>query len=206
MIWLPSLNPGVSNDTETLGLWGAVHKRLWDKTKDSIALDKAMRSYERGFYLRNDYYSGINFAFLLNIRGAHAAWPRQCTSAKSSEAAEHRASAIADFVQAERVRNEVLSICDQWLTSSPVPDEKASAEARKEYLKNKYWVVVTKRQRLCWAQAKSSEANAVYEDAYSFAPESWMIESTKEQKAKLENLLADPPSKYPSKSCSSASA
>ena len=24
------LNPETSNDTETLGLWGAVHKRLWD--------------------------------------------------------------------------------------------------------------------------------------------------------------------------------
>jgi hypothetical protein len=48
------------HDTETLGLWGAVHKRLWDKTKDAAALDKAIRSYERGFSLRNDYYNGIN--------------------------------------------------------------------------------------------------------------------------------------------------
>src|SRR4030095_9790527 len=65
---LYTLDPTTSNDTETLGLWGAVHKRLWDKTKDEVALDKAIRSYERGFYLRNDYYNGINFAFLLNIR------------------------------------------------------------------------------------------------------------------------------------------
>ena len=33
-------------------------------------------------------------------------------------------------------------------------------------------------------------------DAYSFAPEAWMIESTKEQRAKLETLLAASPLKY----------
>src|ERR1700676_2194740 len=65
---LSKLNPGTSNDTETLGLWGAVHKRLWDKVKDAATLDEAIRSYKRGFSLRNDYYNGINFAFLLNIR------------------------------------------------------------------------------------------------------------------------------------------
>jgi len=45
---LYSLNPATSNDTETLGLWGAVHKRLWDMAKDTVALDKAIRSYQRG--------------------------------------------------------------------------------------------------------------------------------------------------------------
>jgi hypothetical protein len=61
---LYKLNAETSNDTETLGRWGAVHKRLWDKTKDAAALDKAIRSCERGFSLRNDYYNGINCAFL----------------------------------------------------------------------------------------------------------------------------------------------
>lgn len=90
---LTSLNPETSNDTETLGLWGAVHKRLWDLTKDTANLDEAVRGYERGFYLRNDYYNGINLAYLLNIRAANAANP---------------AEAIADFVQAQRIRREVM--------------------------------------------------------------------------------------------------
>ena len=62
------LDPKVSNDTETLGLWGSVHKRMWEKTKNRSYLDQAIRGYERGFYLRNDYYNGINYAFLLNER------------------------------------------------------------------------------------------------------------------------------------------
>src|SRR5205823_1570511 len=61
---LHKLNPITSNDTETLGLWGAVHKRLWDLTKDQKYLDDAIRAYERGFYIKNDYYNGINYAFL----------------------------------------------------------------------------------------------------------------------------------------------
>jgi hypothetical protein len=81
---LSLLEPHTSNDTETLGLWGSVHKQLWALTKDRSHLDEAVRAYERGFYLRNDYYNGINFAFLLNVRAAN-----------TGDVAE----AIADFVQ-----------------------------------------------------------------------------------------------------------
>jgi hypothetical protein len=98
----------------------------------------AIRSYERGFSLRNDYCNGINFAFLLNVRVAHATEFAK-TSAGPAESARHLATAVADFVQAERVREEVLTICDDWIKSSPVPDEKASDPAQKQYLNSKYW-------------------------------------------------------------------
>ena len=108
-------------------------------------LDKAIRSYERGFSLRNDYYNGINFAFLLNIRAAHAAGLAKA-SAGPTESARHLAVAIANFVQAELVREEVLTICDEWIQSSPVVDEKASDATQKQYLNSKYWVVATKAE------------------------------------------------------------
>jgi tetratricopeptide (TPR) repeat protein len=190
---LSKLNPATSNDTETLGLWGAVHKRLWDKVKEATALDEAIRSYERGFSLRNDYYNGINFAFLLNIRADLAA-----DSAKASAgpaAARHLAGAIADFVQAERVREEVLMICDEWIKSTPVPDEEASDEAQRQYLNIKYWVVATKAEAYL-GTGKTVEAVATYQEAYAFAPASWMIKSATEQRRKLELLLTDSPLKY----------
>ena len=72
-----------------------------------IVSDEAVRSYERGFYLRNDYYNGINLAYLLNVRSANTATP---------------AEAIADFVQAQRVRREVIEICQELLKSeNPSP-------------------------------------------------------------------------------------
>lgn len=188
---LYTLDPTTSNDTETLGLWGAVHKRLWEKAKDEVALDKAVRSYMRGFDLRNDYYNGINFAFLLNVRSAHELAK---ASADPSEAVSHRAAAIADFVQAQRVRNTVISICEEWLQSNPSVDG-ATGAAQQQYLENKYWVVSSQAEAYL-GMGKKEEADAAYEQAYALAPHGWMIDSAREQRAKLEALLTDSPLKY----------
>jgi tetratricopeptide (TPR) repeat protein len=179
---LGTLSPETSNDTETLGLWGAVHKRLWDLDAKHSHLDEAVRGYERGFYLRNDYYNGINFAYLLNVRAAHAG---------------SRAEAIADFVQAERVRREVLAICEQWLGDNPAPaGKKATKEAMKEYLSNKYWVVATQAEAYL-GMGQTAKADKTYKAAYAFAPASWMVTtSTEPQRKALTKLLADSPLKY----------
>lgn len=166
---LAELNPATSNDTETLGLWGAVHKRLWEKAGDRAALDEAVRGYGRGFRLRNDYYNGINFAYLLNVRAANA---------------QSRAEAIADFVQAERVRREVLDICKTEMAGGGPPGGE-----------QKYWVLAT------WAEAllgvgDEEGARQKLEEASAFASAEWMTDSTREQMAKLRALLADSPLKY----------
>lgn len=191
---LYTLDPATSNDTETLGLWGAVHKRLWDKARDEVALDKAIRTYERGFDLRNDYYNGINFAFLLNTRAAHSVELAKKTS-DATEKVSHLAAAISDYVQAQRVRNEVLSVCEEWLKSNPEPSEESTAAGKKQYLNSKYWVVASQAEAYL-GMGKMEEAEATYKVAYDFAPDAWMIDSTKEQRAKLETLLNDSPLKY----------
>jgi hypothetical protein len=43
---------------------------------------------------------------------------------------------------------------------------------------------------------REQEAKETYEEAYSFALADWMIDSTKQQRAKLEELLVDSPLKY----------
>jgi len=98
-------------------------------------------------------------------------------------------------VNAQRVREEVVSICDQWLASHPPPGDQASDEAKTEYLKSKYWAVATKGEALL-GSGQAAEAEKTYNDAFGFAPASWMIDSTKEQRAKLEPLLADSPLRY----------
>ena len=98
---LGELEPMHSNNAETLGLWGAVHKRLFEIAKQRADLDTAIQSYEKGFRLLSDYYNGINLAFLLNVR------------ASLSEPAD----AITDFVLARRTRAEVLEICKTKLES-----------------------------------------------------------------------------------------
>ena len=173
---LSLLDPQVSNDTETLGLWGALHKRMWDMTKERSYLDQAIRGYERGFYLRNDYYNGINYAYLLNERAAHAA---------------DLAEAVADFVQARRVRQEVMSICNQWLTSNmrtePLPPGSKFPE-------NRYWVLATLAEGYIGLEEEALGQQRL-DEAFAAAPEEWMKQSTQEQVTKLKALLAASPLK-----------
>jgi tetratricopeptide (TPR) repeat protein len=177
---LVALDPATSNDTETLGLWGAVHKRLWALTKDMGQLDEAIRGYERGFYLRNDYYNGINLAYLLNTRAAEVADP---------------AEAIADFVQARRVRREVLAICEQWLEDNPSPDpQSAGPEAVKQAQGNRYWVLATLGEAYL-GLGEEAKAREQLKTAYAAAPASWMADSTQKQIADLELLLDKSPLK-----------
>ena len=168
--FLQELGPEVSNDPETLGLWGAVHKRLWDLTEDRSALDTSIDAYERGFYLKQDYYNGINYAFLLNVRAAQ------------HEKEADRAEAVADFVLARRVRRSVMKYCELALAVGPISNE------------TKYWIVAT-----MWEAAVGLEdegAAAVYmKQAESVAEAKWMLRATHEQLAKLQTLLATSPLK-----------
>ena len=165
---LSLLEPETSNDTETLGLWGAAHKRRWDLTTDKTYLDRAVRAYERGFYLRNDYYNGINYAYLLNVRAAQAA---------------DLPETIADFVQARRVRREVLEICDKVLAES-------AAAAAPE---SKYWVLATIAEAHVGLEDGLGDQKLA--EAFAVAPEEWMKQSTQEQVDKLKALLGASPLK-----------
>ena len=165
---LAVLNPATSNDTETLGLWGAVHKRLWESTRDHTYLDEAVRSYERGFYLRNDYYNGINLAYLLNVRCANTAAP---------------AEAIADFVQAQRVRREVIEICQELLKL-----ENPSLDAT-------YWVQAT-RAEAYFGIDDEVNGRQILAEALSMPVAQWMKDSTLQQLDKLRPMLADSPLKH----------
>lgn len=181
---LATLGPETSNDTETLGLWGAVHKRLWAKTNERAHLDEAIRSHERGFYLRNDYYNGINLAFLLNVRALQQA---------------SRSEAIADFVLARRVRGEVCTICNRWLELNPIPREDAvTASEMRQYTETRYWVLASKAEALLGSEPVESreDATSVYDDAYALPVEERMRASTRIQREQLEALLVDSPLRY----------
>ena len=65
---IDALKPDTSNDPETLGIAGAMHKRLWMLKSDRGSLDKAIAYYGRGFEVRRDYYNGENLATCLDYR------------------------------------------------------------------------------------------------------------------------------------------
>lgn len=67
---LKVLDPENSNDPETLGIAGAIYKRLWGETGSRDDLDAAIAHYGRGFEVRRDYYNGENLATCLEMRSS----------------------------------------------------------------------------------------------------------------------------------------
>ncbi|PPK73914.1 uncharacterized protein DUF4071 [Methylobacter tundripaludum] len=166
---LGELEPMHSNNAETLGLWGAIHKRLFEITKQRADLDTAILSYEKGYRLLSDYYNGINWAFLLNVR-ASLSGP---------------ADAITDFVLARRTRADVLEICKTKLESL-----KDSEQTRGE----RYWILATMAEA-CLGMEEAAQSEKYRNDAKEYADEPWMLESTQEQLEKLQVYLEHSPLK-----------
>ncbi len=104
---LEALDPESTHDTETLGLWGAIHKRLLEEQPDEMShLEQALSALGRAFALKADYYNGINFAYMLNVR------------VRRAQSEGRVADAIADWVTAERVRRQVIAVCLKQLGST----------------------------------------------------------------------------------------
>ncbi len=58
-----------TTDPETLGITGAIYKRLWLNNKETIEyLDRAIEYYKRGFTINQDYYTGENYALCLDLK------------------------------------------------------------------------------------------------------------------------------------------
>jgi hypothetical protein len=165
---LQELDPDTTNDPETLGLWGAVHKRLWDLTGERRHLDTSIGAYERGFYLKQDYYTGINLAFLLNVR------------ADANRKAGSLAEAVTDFVLAQRVRREVRRYSERTLAAGPV----SPAE--------RYWIVATMWEAAVGLDDAAGVATWKAQ-AEGVAEAPWMLETTRSQVERLGQLLATSP-------------
>jgi hypothetical protein len=127
---------------------------------DRIALDKSITAYERGYYLRNDYYNGINFAFLLNVRAAVSTGD----------------DAIADRVMANRIRKQVIGLCEKFLQE---PEIKPA---------DRYWAKATLAEAY-YGLGDQDHFGPAMAEAAALAPEGWMVDATKEQIQKLADLL-----------------
>ena len=126
---LSKLAPQTSSDAETVGLWGAIHKRLWDQTQNRDDLDEFIKAYGRGYYIKNDYYNGINYAFVLDLRASQSAGD----------------DALVDHLLARRIRRDVLSICDGLLQAAPAAQQQTDSN-------EPFWIGATKVEALSdWA-------------------------------------------------------
>ncbi|MFC4263849.1 TRAFs-binding domain-containing protein [Ferruginibacter yonginensis] len=97
---LSKLNPEETTDPETLGLSGSINKRLFEITKSLKYLDKAIRFYSKGYHIAQDYYNGINYAFLLTTKATIE---------------KNKFEAISYFLQSQRIREEIIELCKELI-------------------------------------------------------------------------------------------
>lgn len=164
LVLIEQLNPKGSTNPETLGLHGAITKRLWEISNPEVGthfLNKSIFSYEKGFYLKHDYYNGINLAFLLNVRAFHSSGNDR----------------VADFVLANRVRNNVVEICRDLLQD---PDF--------EKLDDKYWIVATLEEAY-FGLSDEDEYKKYRDLSKTLTKVGWKRESTESQINKLKDCL-----------------
>ncbi len=165
---LQTLNPQARNDAETLGLWGAAHKRLFELTQDRSALDTAVQAHEKGFWLLGDHYNGINLAYLLDTRALLQT---------------DRIEALTDAALARRTRRLVRQACDAALaTLNDLPENGAV----------RYWLLASRAEAALGLGDEAQMASSLAEAA-PYATEGFMLQTTTEQLRKLRGLLAASP-------------
>lgn len=104
---LQELNPEETTDIETLGLSGAINKRLFEETAELKYLEKSIKFYSKGYHISQDHYNGINYAYLLTLKATIQ---------------KKKYEAISFFVQSQKVREEIVKICTDLIKQKTFKD------------------------------------------------------------------------------------
>lgn len=158
---LEHLQPHGSFDTETLGLWATVHKRLFEITNDAEDLEEGLFALERGFFVKQDYYNGINLAFMLDTKAQG-----------SSTATKSEIRAVARYV-----RRKVKDICNDALKAEDLGVE------------DQYWIMATLYEASV-GLGEEAQALHWKGEADKLPVPAWMRKATEDQVAKLRGILS----------------
>jgi len=175
---LAPLQPEVSNDPETVGLAGAIEKRLFDQGRGAEHLDRAIRYYGRGYYLRDDWYNGINLVYLLTLRAD-----------KAPQASDNER--VADLVWANRIRREVLALCERDLLAIHERQRQASSAGsgqRPRDLEQEFWCLATQAEAH-FGLGEMEVYASTRAEAMALRPADWMVQTLDDQIARLKQLL-----------------
>lgn len=154
---------GDSNDPETLGLTGAIYKRMWLLNLDIECLKKAIKYYEKGFQIRNDYYTGENYALCLDMM---------------SSVEDDEDEKIYYLIAAKKARKQIIGILED--VESATDDGEISVEFK--------WAVATLSN--CYYGLGEDEKGEKFEKLFvSLAEAKWEKETFQENKNKLFELI-----------------
>jgi hypothetical protein len=172
---LSPLLPQTTNNPETLSLWAAIHRRMWDLEQRPEQLAESIHAYSRSFHVKQDSDSGLNLARLLELRALQ--------SARAGE----RDEAIADRVLARRVRQDILRYV------APQLDDLDELRADKRYwMLASLWEVNSGLGRAAAATRWEEEARAAAQSNAMVQTTEQHIAKTRETQAALDATLAAP--------------
>ncbi len=168
----------MSEDPETLGLAGAIHKRLWQVRSDKHELELALKYYHLGHkadkrqnFEKRQGYPGINAAFILDLLAS--------LDKETDESVQSTIDLInARHEQAEQIRTEIVAGLDPLLEGkkeSPEPHD--------------YWALATMAEAH-FGLRNFGEAKQWLDAASRVKVEDqWEFESTARQLTDLAKLL-----------------
>jgi len=172
-----------TNDPETVALAGSIEKHLFEQAEGDSHLDSAILYYQRGYYLLHNRHNGINLAYLLNCRAT--------TNLDASK--EER---IADIVWANRMRKDVLNLCERDAAKIAAMENQAESsteqisEEQKEIIsEQKFWILVNKAEAY-FGLGQVDEYEKAAADAKLVVHDDWMMDSFSKQLEKLKALIA----------------
>jgi len=176
-----------TNDTETVTLAGRIEKKLYEKGDGDHHLSNAIHFYERGYFLLSNRYHGINLAFLFNKRADSAIYVS-------------KEDKIADMIFANRVRRQVLKICERdWdeinerkqriaLKMNSGTTSSLSDYNQADDNDQMFWIQVNKAE--ChFGLGEVQECNAAIEKAKEIEHADWMMKAYDDQHVKLRELM-----------------
>jgi len=184
LVLLQQLDLDHTNDPETVTLAGAVEKKLYELGHDVDHLRKAIMLFQRGYYLLNNRYNGINLAYMLNCRA-------------NSSLCATKEEQIADLIYANHTRRRVLFICDNdWSEistreereSKGVIDNEDIVKQRSYNNERKFWICVNRAESYFGLGEFEKYKNSIAESK-AILHEPWMMNSFEDQVVRLRQLL-----------------
>jgi hypothetical protein len=161
---ISQIKPDQSNDPETLGITGALHKRIWLLTKDRTQLDAAIRYYSRGYEIRRDYYNGENLAACFDYRAEVQSDPNERQF---------------DEMSARKVRSSLIALLTAMVASLSFVERS-----------DRRWVYATLAN--CSYALGLSEQGQGYEDLFfAESPAKWEADSYRAGKLPLTMLASN---------------
>lgn len=161
LMLMDQLSPSDSNDPETLGITGAIHKRLWSATNDPVQLDLAIQHYGRGFEIRRDYYNGENLALCHDYR-----------SSLQSDIDE----STYDRISARKVRESIVHTLSDLINSPSFEDRS-----------NKRWIFAS-LANCCFGVGNDEQGQKYEEQFLAQSPADWEIETYRVSKSQMQAL------------------